>query len=159
MLEVGTLVSPVIVQLPKEALTESVVGKFYHLHIETRGISVDNEVNVAKVLVEQLWTKFHADVVWIRIDNGIIDMQLQGSPFVWMLLLEFLPVILGGLAVAFILSSVWGIVTSVPGWAWALLAVGGILIFVGPSLGKTLSGATKSYQERKEYATYVRSRE
>jgi len=156
--EAGTIVGSVLTQIPSEMLSESVVGKFYHLHIETTGISTEYEAKVATMLTEQLYQKFHADVVWIKIDNGVIDVQLQGSPFVWALLISFLPVILSGLAIVIVLTSVWGIVSNIPSWAWALLAVGGVLIFVGPSLGKSVSGAYKSSLESQEYRTYVRSR-
>ena len=158
MIDVGTKVGSVLTLISNEVLSESVVGKYYHLRIETTGINTDDEAEVAKVLTEQLYPKFHADVVWIKIDNGVIDIQLQGSPFVWGLLIGFLPVILSGLAIVIVLTSVWGIVSNIPSWAWALLAVGGVLIFVGPSLGKSVSGAYKSSLESQEYRTYVRSR-
>lgn len=156
MIKAGTMVGSILTPIPKETLTESVIGKFYHLHIETEGIS--DEIGVAKTLTEQLYEKFHADVVWVEINNGVIDIQLQGSPFVWVLLLEFLPVILLGLSVVFILSSVWGIVTAIPNWAWAMLAVGGGLIFLGPMIGKSVSSVYRKSLETKEYRSYVRSR-
>jgi hypothetical protein len=156
MLEVGTLVSPVVRYIPENRLTESIKGKYYHLCIETGGISESQEVIVAKALVDQLYKKFHADVVWMRIENGTIDMQLMGSPFIWTLLLGFIPSLLLVLAIIFVSTGVWSVVSSIPSWAWALLAVGGILIFVGPKIGKSLTGASTQYVEQKGYRTYLK---
>jgi hypothetical protein len=150
MIQAGTLVGSALKYLPQETLTESVKGKCYHIHMETQGIRPEDEVKVAKRLVDELYAKFKADVVWIRIENGIIDMQLYGSPFVWALLIAFLPTLLVLLGIVLLFASIWSVISNIPSWAWALLAVGVGMIFFAPVIGKTLGNfmATPEYSRR-----------
>lgn len=146
MLEVGKLVGTKLMQMSKEVLTDSVPGKVYHLTIETKGISPNNEEEVAKVLVEELYDRFKAKVIWMRIENGTIEVQLIGSPFVWLALIGFLPAILTILGVIFILVSVYNVIASIPTWAWALLAVGVAIIFIGPKIVKPIRAGAYEYK-------------
>jgi hypothetical protein len=149
MLEVGEVVGRVLREAPIEALTDSVPGKAYHLHIETNGIS--NEAEVAVVLTEELWKRCKADVVWMHIENGVIDLQLYGSPFLWTALIALIPIILALLGISFAFTSIWTIISAIPSWAWALLVTGVLLIFIGPNIGKMLTKGAGEYQERKLY--------
>jgi len=153
MFEVGKLVGTKLVEMPKEVLTDSVPGKVYHLTIETKGIA--NEEEVAKTFVVELYNKFKAQVIWIRIEDGVIDLQLIGSPFAWLALLAWLPTILAMLGIVMVLVSIYSVISAIPGWAWALLAVGVAIILFGPKI----AGAVTSGLERKEYVTYVTGRE
>jgi hypothetical protein len=153
MLEVGKLAGTRLVEVPKEVLTDSVPEKVYHLTIKTKGVT--NEEEVAKTLVTELYNKFKARVIWIRIENGVIDLQLVGSPFAWLALLAWLPTILAMLGIVMVLVSIYSVISAIPGWAWALLAVGVAIILFGPKI----AGAVTSGLERKEYATYVTGRE
>jgi hypothetical protein len=153
MLEVGKLVGTKLVEMPKEVLTDSVPGKVYHLSIETKGVT--NEEEVAKTLTSELYNKFKAKVVWMKIENGTIDIQLIGSPFAWLALLAWLPAILSVLGIVMVLVSVYSVISAIPGWAWALLAVGVGMMLFGPKI----AGAITSGLERKEYVTYVTGRE
>jgi len=153
MLEVGKLVGTKLVEMPKEVLTDSVPGKVYHLTIETNGVY--NEEEVASTLTTELYEKFKAKVIWIRIENGVIDLQLIGSPFAWLALLAWLPTLLAILGIVMVLVSVYSVIAAIPSWAWALLAVGVAMILFGPKI----AGAVTSGLERKEYATYVTGRE
>jgi hypothetical protein len=147
MLEVGKLAGTRIVEMSKGVLTDSVPGKVYHLTIETKGIA--NEEEVVKTLVTELYNKFKAQVIWIRIDSGVIDLQLIGSPFAWLALLAFLPTILAMLGIVVVLISLYSVLAAIPGWAWGLLAVGVGLILFGPKLAETVTagfGREKGYK-------------
>ena len=146
MLEVGKLAGTKLVQIPKEVLTDSVPGKVYHLTIETKGIA--NEEEVTKTLVTELYNKFKAQVIWIRIENGVIDLQTIGSPFAWLALLAWLPTILAMLGIVMILVSIYSVIAAIPGWAWALMAVGVAVILFGPKIGEAV---TAGFGREKEY--------
>lgn len=144
MLELGKLAGTRLVQMPKEVLTTSVPGKVYHLTIKTKGVS--NEKEVAKTLIAGLYEKFKAKVIWMRIKDDIIDIQLIGSPFAWLALLAWLPAILTALGIVMILISVYSVVSAIPGWAWALLAVGVGIIFFGPKVAESVTGGYEKYK-------------
>jgi len=144
MIEIGRLAGTKLIEIPKEVLTESVPGKVYHLHIETKGIP--NEEEVARALIGKLYEKFKAKVIWIRIEDGVIDLQLIGSPFAWAALLAFLPFILAALGVIMVLLSVYGVVTAIPAWVWALAIAGLGIIYFGPRLANLLFGGYKAYE-------------
>ena len=144
MLELGKLVGTKLVEMPREVLTTSVPEKVYHLRIETQGIF--NEEEVAEVLVKELYDRFKAKVVWIRIKDGVIDVQLIGSPFAWLALITFLPTILSILGIVVILISIYSVFSAVPMWAWALLAVGIGLITLGPKISESVFGGYESYE-------------
>lgn len=144
MLEVGKLVGTRLVQMSNVVLTDSVPGKVYHLTIETKGIA--NEEEVASVLTRELYDRFKAKVVWMRIKDGNIEVQLIGSPFIWAALIGFIPEILLLLGVVFVLVSVWNVIASIPSWTWALLAVGVGIIFLGPTIAKSLTRGHEKYE-------------
>ena len=131
-------------EIPRDMQTDSVPGKCYHLHIETKGIYKEKEV--ALVLTNELYKRFKADVVWMRIDHGVIDIQLYGSPFAWAALIAFLPAILGLLGVTFIISSVWSVISAIPGYAWALLGVGIVTLYFAPKIGGMFTGTQRRYE-------------
>jgi len=147
MLEVGKLIGTRLVEMSKEVLTDSVPGKVYHLTIETKGIA--NEEEVARVLIAKLYEKFRAKVVWIRIADGIIDLQLIGSPFAWFALLAWLPTILAMFGIIVVLVSLYSVLTAIPGWAWGLLAVGIGLMLFGPQIGGAVSAGFKAEKKYK----------
>jgi len=147
MLEVGKLAGTKLVGMSKEVLTDSVPGKVYHLTIETKGIA--NEEEVARVLIAKLYEKFRAKVVWIRIADGIIDLQLIGSPFAWFALLAWLPTILAMFGIIVVLVSLYSVLTAIPGWAWGLLAVGIGLMLFGPQIGGAVSAGFKAEKKYK----------
>ena len=144
MLEVGKLAGTRLVEMPKEVFTDSVPGKVYHLTVETKGIV--NEEEVAKTLIAELYNKFKARVIWIRIENGVIDLQLVGSPFAWFALLAWLPTILAMLGIVMILVSIYSVIAAIPGWAWALMAVGVGVILLGPRIGEAVTAGYKKYE-------------
>jgi len=147
MLELGKLAGTKLVEMPREILTDSVPGKVYHLTIKTEGIFCEEEV--AEVLVKELYDRFKAKVIWIRIEGSVIDLQLVGSPFAWAALIPFLPALLALLGVTIILISIYNVLVSIPAWTWALLAVGIGLIFFGPRIAESVFGGYEAYEVRK----------
>lgn len=138
MLEVGKLAGTKLLYIPKEILTDSVPGKVYHITIETKGVI--DEQQVVNTLTTELYTRFKAKVIWMRIVDNVIDIQLIGSPFVWAALLAFLPTILGILGILVVLISLYSVLAAIPGWTWGLLAVGIGMILFGPKLAEAVSG-------------------
>lgn len=138
MLEIGKLAGVHLVEIPREVLTESVPGKAYHITIETKGVI--DEQRVVDTLTTELYTRFKAKVIWMRIVDNVIDIQLIGSPFVWAALLAFLPTILGILGIVVVLISLYSVLAAIPGWTWGLLAVGIGMILFGPKLAEAVSG-------------------
>lgn len=146
MLELGKKLSGRLLEIPRVVLTESVPDKVYQLRIETKGIV--NEKEVGKAIVTELHNKFRARVIWIRIENGVINLQLIGSPFAWVVLLAFLPTMLAIFGIVVVLISLYSVLAAIPGWAWGLLAVGIGLILFGPTVVKAV---TAGYEAKEKY--------
>jgi len=134
VLELGTLVGKYVVEIPKELLTTSIPGKHYHIRMTTSGVS--NEQEVAKALINGLTTKFGAKVKYMRIVNGVVDVQLEGSPFAWAAVIIWLPSIFTLLGITLLGIAVYTVFASIPSWAWGVLAIGVVLILLAPSAGK-----------------------
>ena len=137
VLELGKLVGRRLVLIPRSALTESVPGRNYHIRIETKG-TLGRERELAEQLVDGLYAKFRAKVKFIRIDYYNVDLQLEGSPFEWSLLIPWLPTILGALGILITMIAVYNIIAAIPRWAWATLTVGVTLLFFGPTIGRAI---------------------
>jgi len=125
-----------LLNIPEEMLGESVIGAVYEVQIKTKGIS--NPQQIANLISSELPKKVSSTIKYIEIGSDYIILQIEGSPFPWALLLGFLPqlLLLAGVVVMFI--SVWSVISAIPSWAWALLAVGGGLVLFGPTIGKAL---------------------
>ena len=137
MLEVGTLAGTRLEEMPQQYMTESIRGRIYDLHIETSGIK--DERGAALMLALELERRFKAKVIWIRVENGVIETQIIGSPFAWAPLIAALPAILGLLGIIMILVSIFTVLASIPPWAWATLATGVALLLLGPTIGKMVT--------------------
>lgn len=135
MLELGTVVGRYVQEIPKGLLTTSVSGKHYHLRIEISGV-LGNEVELARRLTNDLWEKFRAEVKYIRIDGNTIDIQLEGSPFAWAVLIPWLPAIFTLFGITLIGIAIYTVFTAIPGWAWAALAIGIVFLLLAPSTVK-----------------------
>lgn len=131
MFELGTLAGRYVVEIPKEMLTTSVPGKFYHIRIETGGVS--DEEHVANTLINGFLTEFKAKVVYVQIENGVVNLQLEGSPFAWAAVIVWLPSVFTLLGIALLGISIYTVFASIPSWAWGTLAVGVILLLLAPS--------------------------
>ncbi len=134
MLELGTIVGKYVQEVPAEVLTTSVPGKCYHLRIETSGIS--DEMLVSDALITGLSKNFKAKVKYMRIENGVIDVQLEGSPFIWAEVLLWLPAMFTVFGIILVGISVYTVFASIPSWAWGTLIVGVVLLLLAPSAGR-----------------------
>jgi len=138
-MEVGKRVVGVTKYIPRAMLTESIPGAVYELEIRTNGIT--DEKAVIDLLREEMPKKFKGlRVLWIRIDDSVIRMQIMGSPFAWSLVLLWLPEILQMIGVIVALIAVFLVISQIPAWAWATLLSGVFLIYAGPKIGSYIRG-------------------
>jgi len=132
----GRRVKGKIVKIPAIVLTSSVPEKVYEIHIETYG--VPSAEDTVRLLAEKLYEEYKVNVVWAEVDEETIKLQVIGMPFAWAAVIPFIPAILGILGISVALVAVYAVIAAIPNWAWALLAVGVGLIFIGPTVGKIL---------------------
>lgn len=129
---VGKSVGGGTIFMDKTILTESVIGQNYEIQMKTNG--VPNPDQVATVLSKTLREKFNAKLLYFEVDDNILTLQLEGSPFSWGLLLTFLPEILLGLGVLVSFIMVYFITSQIPSWQYALGAIALSLIFIAPGV-------------------------
>lgn len=123
-----------LIEIPTVVLGDSVPGKVYEIHIKTNGVP-DAEKTVM-LLAEKLYDEHKAHTIWAEVDGDTIRFQVIGSPFVWAVLIPFIPAIMGLLGISVVLISVYSVLAAIPSWAWGLLVAGVILIVAGPTIGK-----------------------
>jgi len=126
----GKMVGDQTIYMPKEVLTESVIGQVYELQIKTRG--VPDPRNTAIVLQKKLKEKFNASLLYFEVDDDVITMQIEGSPFAWSLLLVFLPEILVALGIVVLFIMVYLVTSAIPSWKYGITVLALMLIFLGP---------------------------
>ncbi len=126
----GKMVGDQAIYMPKDMLTESVIGQIYELRMETNGVPYPK--GTAATLFKSLKEKFGATLLYFDVDGNTITMQIEGSPFAWNLLLVFLPEILVGLGVAVLFLMVYLVTSAIPSWQYGLGAFALALIFLGP---------------------------
>lgn len=128
----GTRILKNAVLIPKEILTESVVGSCYMLKIETKGITNPDEV--LNILKDGLEKKFKMTVVYGEVSSNFITLQVTGSPFIWSVVLMFLPQILVVIGVVVGVITAYLLVSSIPTWVYGLGAIALALIFIVPEV-------------------------
>lgn len=145
----GEPVGKLLLEIPKEMLKDRPVPeKVYHLHIETEGIP--NPKECADTLVRELYEKFpRLDILYLRIDTASVDLQIRTSSFAWLALLAWLPTIFAMLGLVILLISIYSVIAAIPGWAWALLAVGVGMILFGPKLAEAVTAGFKAEKKYK----------
>jgi len=134
-MEYGTKTITELQYIPKDMLTDSVIGQKYELKIRTNGVP-DPAATINLLATELPKQFFDLKVLWINVEGDTITIQISGSPFAWPALLLFLPTILAGVGVIIVLIGVYLMFSAVPGWVFALVIIGGVLIFVGPKIGE-----------------------
>lgn len=135
MLELGTKIGNVGLEIPSDMLTTSVPEKFYHLRIQYSG-TMSDEVEFAKKFSSELYTMFKAKVAYMRIAPDYVDVQLEGSPFAWAALVLWLPTIFVLFGLTLIGVGVFTVLSAIPSWAWGVVAVGVLLVVIAPTVGK-----------------------
>lgn len=118
--------------IPSGILTESVRGRTYELRIGTNG--VPDHMKALEALKSGLEENFSTKVIYGDVIDSVIVIQMTGSPFVWGAILLFLPQILAGVGIIVSLITVYLVVSAVPTWAYALGAIGLVLIFGVPTI-------------------------
>ena len=108
-------------------------GKFYEIHIDTDGIP--DPSRAVDTLIEGL-RRQGVETVWVSADAKNIKIQIAGSPMAWATLVLLMPTILSVIGVIASVVAVYMIIYGVPGWAWGLLAVGLMFLFVVPAVIK-----------------------
>ena len=127
---VGRRIPGSLKRLSQMALAgETEGGKFYELHVDTDGIP--DPRGVVEALVEGLRRR-GVETVWASADAKRVRIQIAGSSIAWAALIPFIPVILAAVGVAVIFIAVFQILGAIPTWAWGLLAIGLLLIFLPP---------------------------
>ena len=127
------------IYIPRAILTESTPGQVYELHIRTTGIA--DAKKPVEVLTAEMPRKFRdLKILWMRVDDRNIYMQIQGSPFPWSLLLLWLPEILSAIGIIVTAIAVFLVAAQVPTWLWVMLATGVGLIYLGPRIGSYIRG-------------------
>ena len=145
IVEVGHHLAGEVLWLDTRKLTESVPGAIYEVVVRTRGIR--NPEEVAEKLLQELPRRFDLDIIWLRVDDNEIRMQIEGSPFPWAALLAFLPEILGLIGIVVVLISVGLLIAYAPSWLLAMLIIGALLAYLGPSIGRWMLGLIKPIRE------------
>jgi len=133
----GSLPKPLIpVQFTPVNPENLKLGKgMYIIHLNVSGFTREKAFEALSKLREGLEQKFGIRTLYAVADSNSIKMVIHGSPFSWLALLAWLPVILGLLGIVLFGVSVWQAIAAIPSWVWACLVIGGALIILGPAIG------------------------
>jgi len=127
---VGKSVGTKTILMDKTVLTESVIGQNYEIQMKTNG--VPDPGTATKILSKVLKEKFNAKLLYFEVDDNILTIQIEGSPFSWNLLLIFLPEVLIGIGVIVLFIMVYFITSEIPSWQYSIIALALILISIAP---------------------------
>lgn len=135
----GRKINGKTVYMPRALLTDSVPGQQYELQIKTQSIPTDKQRTVAELLAEKLSEKFMAKVNYIEVGDNWVVVQLEGSPFAWVLLLAFIPQILAAVGVIVTVIAVFLIFGAAPMWQILMLLLGVGLVITSSFIGKKVT--------------------
>lgn len=124
------------IQVPTGSLRTARRGSVYMLQLDVSPLTREKADEAVRRLAEGLREKFNAELLYARAESNRLSLQIRGSPFSWLALFAWLPAILGLLGITIFGISVWQMVTSIPTWVWATMAIGAALIVLGPSIGE-----------------------
>lgn len=141
--KVGRSQGAYTVLLPKSVRTTSVPGAIYELQLKTMG--VPDPKAVALRLADGLAEKFGATLLYFEVDNNVLTIQIEGSPFAWTALLLFLPEILAGFGILITMITVYLVGASIPSWIYGMIFFGSVLLLFG---GKIAGKVTPKELER-----------
>jgi hypothetical protein len=125
--QTGTYIS-----IPLDRQVETIPGWTYEILIVADKPAPPNTVQTILTHFSQKLPQ--VKILWINVDGNEIRIQLQGSPIAWTTILALISWILPLLGLTLILIAVWSVISAVPGWAWATLVVGVILILLTPTI-------------------------
>jgi hypothetical protein len=129
------------IAIPSEKLVETIPGWTYEILITTDKPAPPNTVNTILTQFRQKLPQ--VKILWIHVEGNQIRIQLQGSPIAWSLILALIGWILPLLGLTLILIAVWSVISAVPGWAWAALVTGVLLILLTPTITTMLKPPKK----------------
>ena len=125
--------------IPAKMLSESAVGQLYEIHVRTQsllGRGGTSKDDIAGILMRELPKRVPGlKVKWISIEDTMIKIVVEGSPFLWLVVLEALPAILSLVGVAVALIGIYMVWSAIPSWTLGLLIVAMVLIYLAPKLG------------------------
>jgi hypothetical protein len=110
-------------------------GSMYLIQLDVSPLTQDKAVEALNRLTAEMKTKFGIQTLYGKAAKDKIYLLIKGSPFSWLALLAWLPVILGLLGIVLFGVSVWQAIAAIPSWVWACLVIGGALIILGPAIG------------------------
>jgi hypothetical protein len=123
------------VQVPMQNLKVAPKGSVYYLKLDVSTLTQDKAVEALNKLTSEMQSKFGIKTIYGKAEPNTIHLIIMGSPFAWLALLAWLPVILGLLGIVLFGISVWQAIAAIPSWVFATLIIGGALILVGPAIG------------------------
>ena len=125
--QIGRRIKGDYVRLPESFLDVTIPGWVYEIQA-LADRPVPNPEEFANLIVEKFAEKFpDVKIYYIYIDGEEVRIQLSASPVAWSDILGFLPLIFALVGLALVAVAVWGVLQTIPSWAWACL-IGGILI-------------------------------
>ena len=139
MIEIGEKKGEVLQQIPFDLSQESIPGRVYHLTLSYAGT-----IKNPQALFESLSFEFskrqyrgaHLYYLGIDEDNKCLHLQLSGSPFAWGTVASSLPLIMTASGIVLVGVAIFDVLSSIPGWAWGVLVIGGLLIITAPLMIK-----------------------
>jgi len=128
----GKRIAGSLVRIPRYALTETVPGMIYEIQVTCNKPAPPELINIIR---REFASRLpQVTIHHISIEDKLVRIQLSGSPIAWELILSLLPLIFTLAGLVILLIAVYGIISAIPSWAWALLAIGVITLFILPSI-------------------------
>jgi len=138
------------VELPPQLLTESVYGQKYRVKAKTQPIPPEKFAQAASLIQTELPKRVRGiKIHYIKVEPTQITIDVEGSPFPWSSLLATLPAILTIIGIIIILIAIYTLIAGVPGWVWALLIMGLVLLFLTPYITPIIKEAAKPFLKKR----------
>lgn len=138
MYTLGVKKSGIYIQIPQKLLDYTIPDWTYEIQLKT-----DKPVQNPSELATLIKTKFaeklpEVKIHYIEINGDEVRIQLSASPLSWSTILTFLPLIFLVAGLTILLVAVWGVISAVPSWAWALLVIGIVVLWISPYVMETI---------------------
>ena len=124
-----------LIPIPLQNLKVARKGAVYYLKLDVSTLTQDKAIQALNTLASEMKTKFGIKTIFGKAEPNTIHLIITGSPFSWLALLAWLPLILGLLGIILFGISIWQAIAAIPPWVWATLIIGGALIVIGPTIG------------------------
>jgi hypothetical protein len=114
-------------------------GSMWDIEIKTKGMTPEQASMALERLINGMSEEFGIKTIYAYATNDTIFLEIMGSPFAWAALLAWLPMILTGIGIAIMFTTVWQVISTVPSWIWAFLVIGAAMVFLAPAIGKAIT--------------------